>query len=423
MSSALQTTQVPLTAYVKSKKRTREEIREEDETGPVKHIERMERKCACPGLAAGAEVIDAVDVELGHSLEYGGGYGHSMVQHLRHLNPFSLFDAVLRFVDPTHTYYYKKVAPYFQQERKINSSTTSVISQYFEKFDVDATLQRMRKKGRMDDPEDEYYGMSDNDIRKYWMKNGENAAETGTAMHECIERYMNSARRKDDPEEDTNQFELFLLWHIAFMVAIGEVPFRTELCMFDEEHEMAGMCDLVSQRKEWAQDPERKHWINLKDWKHTQKCNWEYLPYSEFKNRNAKDPRRMFVRRDGKRQLRMDRKSQRSFPAKAAKGHCSELVDCEASKYFIQLNVYKWMIERNSEYRVQSMQIVAFHQDNAEHVVIEVPNLQHIIEKMMADRKKTMLAKYEAELALVQQRIHSLKEHPTRPSKKPEVFF
>jgi len=48
--------------------------------------------------------------------------------------------------------------------------------------------------------------------------------------------------------------------------------------------------------------------------------------------------------------------------------------------------------------------------------VIEVPDLQHIVKKMMADRRREMLARYEAELALTQQRIRSLREHPTRPS-------
>jgi len=416
MSAMLSDHQEPLADHVEPKKRAHCQISEKDDAGAIKAVELEQRVCSCPGLASGANVVDTVDVNLGHSLAYGGGYGHSMVKHLRSVNPFPLFDAVLRFVDHTHTYYYKKVAPYFEQERKINSSTTAVISQYFEKFDVDATLQRMRKKGRMDDPKDEYYQMSDDDIRRYWTKNGENASGAGTDMHECIERFLNNARRPGDPEEDTNQFELFQIWHIDNMLATRELPFRTELCMFDEEHEMAGMCDLVSQPEEWAKDPERRHWINLKDWKHTQKCNWQYLPYTNHAERVAKDPRRMFVRRDGKRQFRADRKSGRSFPSKPAKGHCAELVDCEASKYFIQLNVYKWMIGRNSKFRVQSMQIVAFHQDNTETIVIEVPDLQHIVEKMMADRRREMLARYEAELALTQQRIRSLREHPTRPS-------
>lgn len=390
-----------------------ENVPHEHQAAKVEVIDLRQTTCGCPGLGT-CHVLDSLDIDLGHSRAYGGGYGHSMEQHLRSVNRFALFDDVISFVDETHTYYYESVAPYFSAKRRINSSTTAVISAYFEKFDEDATLVRMRKRGRMDNPDDEYYGMTDEQIKKKWKDNGENAAQTGTDMHAAIERFLNHARIEDDEHEDTRQFMMFRLWHLEVMVEQQELPFRTELCMFDEECEMAGMCDLVSQPVEWARDPLRCHWINLKDWKHTTKCNWENLPYADVSEKTLKDASRLFWN-DNKKQFRYDPKKQRAFAARRAKGLCSDLVDCEASKYLVQLNVYKWMIERNSPYVVKSMQIVAFHSENDDPVVIEVPNFQTVIEKMMEARKASMLEKYADEMELLVSRIKSLQLHPTRP--------
>jgi len=383
---------------------------------------------SCCGCGVETRVgLNAIDLDLGHAWLFGGGYGHVKGVHLKSLNPFELFDTCLGFVEETHTYYYLKTPGLFGNKRKINSSTTAVLSAQFKKFDAEATLYGMRKRGRMDNPDDEYYNMTDSAILKAWRDNGQAAAGSGTAMHEAIERFLECARIKDDPEEDEHRFWLFRAWHLQEMVLQGEVPYRTELCMFDEEHEMAGMCDLVSQKLEWAKDPRRRHWINLKDWKCTQKCNWEYLPFVEYSKRAEKDPSRMMWKTHAT-QFRVDMKSGKKFRANQALAFCQSLVDCKASEYFIQLNIYKWMIERNSPCRVQGMQIVAFHNDNAETVVIDVPDLQHIVRNMMRDRKQEMLKRYKRErqafmlkykekITLLNEQEYSLLHHPTRPSK------
>ena len=414
---------VPLADDVECEERGHQDVGEQQDAPKVKVVDLSKWTCACPDFPVGStgDVLNTIDEDLGHSLAFGGGYGHNMEIHWRSLRPLPFFDTCVRFEDDTHTYYYRCVPPYFKRERRINSSTTAVIKDYFGVFDADAVIAGMRKRGRMTNPNDAYYGMSDEEIKKNWEDNGADKSGIGSDMHAAIERFLNNARVPNDPDEEKLQFVLFRAWHLDTMVGPGELPFRTELCMIDEEHEMAGMCDLVSQPLAWRSDPVRRWHVNLKDWKCTDKCNWEALPFTSEAQRSVRDPRRCFVDRSGTRQYRYDKATKKTFAAKPALMFCGELLDCEASKYFIQLNVYKWMLERNSPYTVETMQIVAFHWTNTEPVVIDVPNLQHVVEKMMARRARDMkrryesqIAEFESEMEVVRSRLESLMNPTTR---------
>ncbi len=373
-----------------------------------------------------------------HSPLYGGGTGESHETYLRRINPVPMFDTCLSFDDPTHTYSYEPVDGYFDRRRKVNSSTTAVVHQYFEDFDADGALRRMRMRGRMNDPTDRYYGMTDRQIKHQWARDAERASGIGTQMHNCIERYLNNARRPNDPYERTRQFALFRRWHARHMIEEREPPFRTELCMFHERSETAGMADLISQPLEWRRDPERAHWVNLKDWKCTQKCNWEYAPYIECEGEKARfeqDPRRIFWS-DTHKQVCVDHRSGKTYTARRAKGVFDCLVDCTLALYTVQLNWYWFMATCGSALEIKSAQIVAFYWGNDEPVVFNVPNLQPQVARAFYHRHETMLIRYELEaeqlllrenpdddeqLELLSDRVYSLQHAPTErwPHRKP----
>lgn len=412
LQTTLSFSQKPLVRGIHQYRPSYSHVRQQPDAACIKMINRMHSRCPCPGIGAKRR-YDLIDDDLGHSLVFGGGYGHDYVEHLRSINKVSMFDRLIRFVDETHTYYYKHVRPFFAFERKINSSTTTVLKKYFDVFDQDLVLARMRAKGRMDDPEDKYYRMTDEQILVMWKKNSDRASGEGTEMHFAIERFLNNARRPDDEHEATRQFALFRAWHMEEMVAKNIVPYRTELCMFDEEHEMAGMCDLAVQRAEDVGHPDRGNIIELYDWKCTMKCNPELAPFAAGTKRvGPVDPERHFWLPNTV-QKKFNPEKGFSFEASQAESFCHELVDCETSKYFIQLNVYKWMCER-AGLTVRCMKIIAFHENNPEPYVIEVPNLGHIVEQMMAERKAAMIATYTAELELVKARLNSIRNPKTR---------
>lgn len=363
-----------------------------------------------------------------HAPLYGGGTGENHETYLRGINPVPLFDTCLSFDEPTHTYSYEKCDGYFERRRKVNSSTTSVLKAFFEEFDADKTLAGMRQRGRMRNPADEYYNMTDKQIKDMWQRTNNRSRDIGTEMHNCIERYLNNARRPNDPWERTRQFALFRRWHAKNMIAAREPPFRTELCMFNERAEMAGMADLVTQPLEWREDPKRSHWVNLKDWKCTNKCNWEFAPFVEIEGELARwfpDPNRIFAV-DTHQQVKTDPKKGKTFRAKQAKGIFSCLVDCTLAMYTVQLNIYRFMIELGTKLRVQSMEIVAFHWTNDEPLVFVVPDLQPLVARVFQERTVAMQLRYriqadhlrdadpeDEQVVVLRDRLHSLAFAPT----------
>ena len=65
---------------------------------------------------------------------------------------------------------------------------------------------------------------------------------------------------------------------------------------------------------------------------------------------------------------------------------CDLLPDCNLSHYYMQLNVYRWLLENNSEYKVERMCSCVFHPNKKSYVTYEVPNLQHLVQRVMIQR-------------------------------------
>ena len=79
-------------------------------------------------------------------------------------------------------------------------SVTTWNHSHFPKFDSDKIIGFMMKKEYK--PGDEYYGMSAEDIKEKWRKNGESASKLGTKLHYDIECYYNNEPQENDTIED-----------------------------------------------------------------------------------------------------------------------------------------------------------------------------------------------------------------------------
>jgi ATP-dependent exoDNAse (exonuclease V) beta subunit len=114
-------------------------------------------------------------------------------------------------------------------------------------------------------------------------------------------------------------------------------PFRTEWIIYDEDLKIAGTIDMLFKIKEKR--------VAIFDWK----CSKEI----KFKN------------------------------SERAKFPLAHIDDCNFSHYSLQLNLYKFLLEKNYDLIVEEMNLVVIHRVNEAARVIPVKEMQHEIKKML----------------------------------------
>jgi len=218
-------------------------------------------------------------------------------------------------------------------------SVTTFIKQYFEKFDPDTIARNMVKnKNFKTDPKYAKYqfGLEGEEliqkIVSSWTDYGKQVSGEGTTMHNNIENYYN-----DNKFDHNNQ--LFKIYDDA-MNEKGYKPYRTEFMIYDEDFKIAGCVDMLYYH------PERKTY-HMVDWKRSKKI--------EFKG------------------------------YKKALYPISHLDDCNGIHYTLQLNLYKFILEKNYNINIYDMKLVILHPDN--HGIIEIGNHQNDIVKLLSIKK------------------------------------
>jgi len=134
------------------------------------------------------------------------------------------------------------------------------------------------------------------EIMDKWDSNRNEAANRGTWMHYQMERYLNwAAAHSESPE---------LAMLIKFTRGLaGLTAYRTEWAIYGEEERLAGSIDFV------AEDSSRK--LVLFDWKRSRNLRSKY-----------------------------------SCPWRKMKSPCEHLDDCTGIHYRLQLNCYKYLLEK-----------------------------------------------------------------------------
>jgi hypothetical protein len=238
-------------------------------------------------------------------------------------------DRFIYFDAAKHAYSTKK-CPYFK-------SVTGVISKQFSKFDADAVISRMKPGNK------KYKGMSPGEIKRLWNKKGKESSKSGTLLHAQIENYYNAEEIEVEPGDVA--LEQFLEWDVSFLSEREWSPFRVEWKVFDEESRIAGTIDAVftNNKGEYV----------LVDWK---RCN-----SIDMNNRFQKS----------------------SNPA------LNHLPDCKFVKYSLQLNLYKYILQKNYGLTVAGMYIVNMHPEQSTFKTLEALDLTReidiIVGKMSSD--------------------------------------
>lgn len=218
------------------------------------------------------------------------------------------------FDEKTHTYTNEAGETYM--------SVTTLLKTWFKEFNEKEELKKIRS-----DPVKikQYEGMTDEEIKLQWFTLGLEASTLGTELHGHIENYLkgNTEYMKERSLIDV-EYKYFLDFIETPLVLKG-----IEWRVWNDDIKLAGTIDCVSQNKDGT--------VDLYDWKRCKSLT------------------------------------------KGFGGFClvPELIHIPYTnfwKYTLQLNLYKWLIEKKGE-KVRSMYIVCFHPNNLGYQKYQVADL------------------------------------------------
>ena len=222
-------------------------------------------------------------------------------------------------------------------------SVTTWNHSHFPHFDADKIITKMIRSRNW--TRSKYYGQTREEIKALWTKNGEEASKAGTKMHYDIECFYNDEDVEID--EDCVEFDYFM----SFENDIGSElePYRTEWMVWDKELKLAGSIDMVFRNPDGT--------LVIYDWK---SCK-------EIKKENR---------------------------YQSAITECIDhFPDTNFWHYSLQLNTYKYMLEKNYGEKVVGMYLVCLHPNNANksYIRLTVPHLKTEITDLMNLRKRMLI--------------------------------
>lgn len=250
-------------------------------------------------------------------------------------NPFSLSihnshlrDANIKFEESRHIYTIDGDSSY--------TSVTTFVHSNFEHFDADKIINNMMKSPKWST--NKYYGKTPEEIKASWAENGRSAATSGTQLHFDIECFYNGIPNENKSQE----YQYFLNFHEDHK---NLVPFRTEWMIYDKPSKLAGSVDML------FKDPDNPNDLLIYDWKRCKditKCN--------------------------------------SFGKTACNTLIEGIPDTNYWHYCLQLNTYKYIIEKNYGYKVNGLYLVALHPSNDNYRKIKVIDLQSQVDQLINER-------------------------------------
>ncbi len=242
-------------------------------------------------------------------------------------------DDSIVFDEPTHTYTVNGTYEGW-------TSCTGFIHDFFPHFNPDAVIAKMMASPKW--PQNKYYGMTAEQIKKLWNDNGAAASGAGTAMHLAIEQFMHGHPEVIDPAiYPTPEWRYFE--HFWKDMAGDLVPYRSEWEVWSEEHKLAGSIDMVFYRK--SDDS-----YVIYDWKRSKEIKME------------------------------------AFGDESGYGPVSHLPNVNYWHYTLQLNIYRWFLETFYGLRISDMYLIILHPDNKNYKRFRLNRLEEEVHGMLACR-------------------------------------
>lgn len=260
-------------------------------------------------------------------------------------------DKRIVFVDEPHRYFIDGNTEYVMSVSKLKGS-------FFEPFDRVLVATRMLNgktfKNTVHRASHRYHGCKTvDDVLTKW----DLWCDQGTALHRSIELCENQCEYQVDEDNLT----CFKQYQDLFSDTrwVEWTVFRTEFSIFDDETLMSGQIDFLGLMNSKAQ-------MIIIDWKRSYS-----IPDCFF----------------------------RGAVPKYGKGCCNSVQDLKFYHYSIQLNTYKYILEKNYKFRVAKMYLIQMHPTRTLPAVLACPNMQHVVHEMMATRKIALTEMIQEDLA------------------------
>lgn len=245
-------------------------------------------------------------------------------------------DNQIHFDEPTHIYT-------VNGKSKGWISCTGFLHQFFPHVDTDEIITKMMRSKKW--PQSPYYGMTREAIKAMWDASKKEASEAGTAMHLGIEMVMNGAEKEVSPMvKQSKEWEYFKKYW-AVDSEIWE-PWRTEWEVWDESIKLAGSIDMIYRNK-------KDGTFAVYDWKRAKEIKMENPWANGF-------------------------------------GPAAALPDTNYWHYTLQLNVYRWMLEKHYGLKISEMALVVIHPNNKSYKKYILNRLEDEVEGMVAARRRAV---------------------------------
>lgn len=199
-------------------------------------------------------------------------------------------------------------------------SVTTLISSFFEQFDVEYHAQRMAAK----------LHCSPEVIKQQWEAKSTQARMLGTEMHASIESYYMGNPIGNVPADVRPQFS-------KFATDYNLQPYRTEWAIYDEDSGVAGTLDFLELKD---------NVFTIYDWKRSEKIFHDGIVEKTSRyGKNGLSP-------------------------------IQYLPDTQFWHYALQLSMYRYILEKNYGIEISLCRLGVFHPSLPAYHVIDVPYLQ-----------------------------------------------
>ena len=267
---------------------------------------------------------------------------------------FHTRDSFIEFYEVGHKYEIKN------DKEHSYTSVTTWIHKLFPVFDADKVINNIMKGPRWN-PSNKYWGMTAEEIKESWNKNGASVAEQGTNLHYSIECFMNN-HQMPPPYHHTALYQDYITleqqiqsleWRffLQFVQDYPDLkPYRTEWTVFHEDVKLAGSIDMVYENEDGS--------LSIYDWKRSKDIMME--------NKFNKFSLHPFI---------------------------EHIPDTNYWHYAIQLNTYKKILEDKYDKQVKELFLVKLHPDNTNvnYELIEVPILEKEMTALFEERKQLFI--------------------------------
>lgn len=231
-----------------------------------------------------------------------------------------LFEPKVQLEPVSHKYYDKDGREYM--------SVSELLSGMSEKFEDKAA-----------------YKIASEETRKAWAENRDSAADHGTRIHNALELYKASAQVLPE-NEDLREMIVDICKDYK-----GYYQIHDELCVYSEEHLLAGTSDMISIVKKGGK------WFDVEDYKTNKSKGIVY--YSSYGDTLFKP--------------------------------FDYLQDCNFVKYSLQLSIYAYMFENLTGLKCRRLGIRYIPADNyMNHSYIPTMYMKPEVEHIFRERKKKL---------------------------------